>query len=343
VPQFLLEPLLPLLEGGTEDIAINEPHLAWARRGGKWLPFGMPTLDYDTLIDMTILAAAVSQQSVSARTPLLFTDTPMPDRAPLRLMAILPPAVEPGLISWTLRQPSDKIHPVKDVTSRYKTDRWNKWQRRGENRDHSVALALYDAGDIEGFLSHIVKAKYNILLCGAVGSSKTTLGITCIDDIPEDERIITVENAREYRLRHRNKVHLVYSQGDQSIANVTQLDLQRASLRSRPDRVLVQELLDKEAAETYVSEIISGHPGSITTIHGRDASQAFKKLFTLVKSSDAGGSQEDATVISTLASAIDVIMPLNSKNGIFSIGETFFAPDAARRGETAGDLLREIA
>jgi type IV secretion system protein VirB11 len=335
--RYMLEPFMPLLEGGTEDIAINEPHRAWVHRGGKWLAFEMPSLDYDTLVDMTILAASVTDQTVSKRHPLLFAEVPMPDGPPLRLMAILPPAVEPGLVSWTLRQPSDKIHPVRDVTKRYKTDRWNKWERRGDNRDHSVALALYDGGDIEGFLSHVVKARYNILLCGATGSSKTTMGITCISEIPEGERIITIENTREYRLNHSNKVHLLYSQGDQGIAQVTQNDLQVASLRSRPDRVLVQELLDDDAADTYVTQVISGHPGSITTIHGRDAAQAFKKLFGMVSKS-----KDTVMVINTLCSAIDVIMPFHSKDGVFSIGETFFAPDAARRGETVADLLRDI-
>jgi type IV secretion system protein VirB11 len=336
--QYMLEPFLPLLEDGTEDIAINEPHVAWVRRASKWSPFEIPSLDYDTLVDMTILAASVTEQTVSKRHPLLFTDVPMPVGPQLRLMAILPPAVEPGQVSWTLRQPSNKIHPVSDVTKRYQTERWNKWERRRENRDHSVALALYDAGDIEGFLSHIVRTHYNILLCGATGSSKTTMGITCISEIPEGERIITIENTREYRLSQRNKVHLLYSQGEQGIAQVTQDDLQVASLRSRPDRVLVQELLDDDAADTYVTQVISGHPGSITTIHGRDAAQAFKKLFGMVSKG-----KDTAMVLNTLCSAIDVIMPFRSKNGVFSIGETFFAPDAARRGETAADLLREFA
>lgn len=111
-----------------------------------------------------------------------------------------------------------------------------------------------------------------------------------------------------------------------------------ASLRSRPDRVLVQELLDDDAADTYVTQVISGHPGSITTIHGRDPAQAFKKLFGLVCKG-----KDKQMVVDTLCSAIDVIMPFHSKNGVFSIGETFFAPDAARHGETAADLLKEIA
>ena len=335
--QFLLEPFTPLLEGGTEDIAINEPQTAWVRRRGCWTPFEVPTLDYETLVDMTILAASVTGQTVSKRHPLLFTDVPMPDGPQLRLMAILPPAVEPGLVSWTLRQPSGKIHPVRDVTKRYETARWNRWEKRAENRDHGTALALYDAGDIEGFLSHCVKARYNILLCGATGSSKTTMGITCISEIPEGERILTIENTREYRLNQRNKVHLLYSQGSQGVANVSQEDLQVASLRSKPDRVLVQELLDDDAADTYVTQVISGHPGSITTIHGRDAAQALKKLFGMVSK----GKDKDM-VINTLCSAIDVIMPFHSKDGVFSIGETFFAPDQARRGHTAADLLRDI-
>lgn len=207
--QYMLEPFVPLLDGGTEDIAVNRPFEAWALRGGVWVPFAMPTLDYDTLVDMTILAASVTDQTVSKRHPLLFTDVPMPDGPHLRLMAVLPPAVESGRVSWTLRQPSRKIHPVGDVTKRYETSRWAKWKRRGENRDHSAALALYDAEDIEGFLSHIVKARYNILLCGATGSSKTTMGITCISEIPKGERIITIENTREYRLNQANTVHLL--------------------------------------------------------------------------------------------------------------------------------------
>jgi type IV secretion system protein VirB11 len=338
--QHLLEPLVPLLEGGTEDIAINQPFEAWALRRGQWLPFEMPTLDYDTLIDMTILAAAVSEQHVSKRKPLLYTELPMPDGPPLRLMAVLPPAVETGLISWTLRQADERIHPMSSLTDRYKTEGWNQLDLTGATRDHSVALALYDAGDIEGFMSHIVRDRYNILLCGATGSSKTTMGITCISEIPENERLITIENAREYRLHHKNRVHLLYSQGGQSIAQVTQRDLQKTSLRSRPSRVLVQELLDSEAAETYVTEVLSGHPGSVSTIHGTSPSQAAKKLFGMVKKGMEGSS--DATVKATLCSAIDAIIPFQSKGGVFTIGGTFFAPAAARQGKTLADLIDAI-
>lgn len=338
--QHMLEPFLALLEGGTEDIAVNAPHEAWVLRAGKWSPFEMPTLDHDTLVDMTILAASISDQHVSKRYPLLYTELPMPDRAPLRLMAILPPAVESGLISWTLRQPDERIHPMSSIKDRYATEGWNKLELEGPTRDHSIALGFFDNDDIEGFMSHMVRDRYNLLLCGSTGAGKTGMGITCINEIPDNERLLTIENAREYRLRQKNKVHLIYSQGEQSIAQVTQRDLQRASLRSRPDRVLVQELLDSQAAETWVSEVLSGHPGSVTTIHGETPAEAAKKLFGMVKGGMPGSS--DATVKAILCSAIDAIVPFRNRAGRFSIGGAFFAPAAARRGKTLADLIDSI-
>lgn len=341
----MLEPLMPLLDDGTEDIAINEPRVAWVRRGGCWSRFDVPMIDFDALMDATILAASVSQQETGARNPLLFTDIPMPEGPPLRLQSVWPPAIEPGLICWGLRQPGRRIYSTSEVVGRYDTSRWNKWQHRKDRlrRHHEEALALYDSGDITGFLEHLVRAKYNTLLAGSTGAGKSTAGTTMIDAIPLNERIITIENAREYQMRHPNRVHLLYSQGDLGVAVVTQQDLQVASLRLRPDRVLVQELLNKEAAETYVMEVISGHPGSITTIHGRDATQAGVKLFNLIKSSDTGRAQKDETVISMISAAIDCIIPFHSDGTVFSIGECWFAPDAARRDETFGDLLRDAA
>jgi type IV secretion system protein VirB11 len=106
----------------------------------------------------------------------------------------------------------------------------------------------------------------------------------------------------------------------------------------RPDRVLLQELRD-DAAWTYINEVVSGHPGSITTIHGRNPEQAFKKLFALVKGSAQGGQWDDSTLIGFLASAVDVIIPFKNEGTIYEIGEVWFAPDAARRGATAADLI----
>jgi type IV secretion system protein VirB11 len=340
--QHMLEPFFPLLEDGTEDIAINRPQEAWVRRYGRWEPFAVPEMDFDALLDMTIMAASITQQETNAHHPLLFTDIPMENGPALRLMAFQPPAVESGTVSWTLRQPSGKIHPIEDMPKRYKLDRWNKWQRRKENKDHTKAIQLFDSGDLTGFLTHIVQHRYNILCCGATGAGKTEAGNTMLSAIPDDDRLVTIENTREYRLTQPNCLHLLYSQGKQGVADVTQEDLQRASLRCRPTRVLVQELLDADAAATYVMEVVSGHPGSITTIHGADAAQAFKRLYGLVSAGSGASSQRPETILTMLESTVDCIIPFTNDRSVFSIGEIFFAPERRLRGETVTTLLDDV-
>jgi type IV secretion system protein VirB11 len=178
-----------------------------------------------------------------------------------------------------------------------------------------------------------------ILLCGATGSGKTTMSKTLISSIPTEERLITIEDTLELVIPQPNHVRLLYSKDNIGQSRVTPELLLQASLRMKPDRVLLQELRD-DAAWTYISEVVSGHPGSITTIHGRNPEQAFKRLFALVKGSPQGGQWDDQTLMDFLASAVDVIIPFHNEGALYEIGEVWFAPDAARRGENAAHLLK---
>jgi type IV secretion system protein VirB11 len=162
---------------------------------------------------------------------------------------------------------------------------------------------------------------------------------TLIGAIDRTERIVTIEDTLELVIPHSNHVRLLYSKDNIGLSHVTAEALLQASLRMRPDRVLVQELRD-DAAATYIHEVVSGHPGSITTIHGRDAPQGFKKLFALVKGSAQFRSWDDRTLIELLATTIDVIIPFENRGHAYAIGEVWFSADASRRGATAADLLR---
>ena len=95
-----------------------------------------------------------------------------------------------------------------------------------------------------------------------------------------------------------------------------------------------------EVETIFHAEVVSGHPGSITSIHGKDAPQAFKKLFSLVKGSPQFRTWDDATLIELLATAVDVIIPFENRGSSYAIGEVWLAADAERRGATAVDLLR---
>jgi type IV secretion system protein VirB11 len=180
----------------------------------------------------------------------------------------------------------------------------------------------------------------NLLLVGPTGAGKTTMIKTLVSVIDPGERLLTIENALELSIvKQPNNVRLLYSHGDQGIANVTQKQLLEACLRMRPDRVIVGELRDPEAAHTYVSELMTGHPGSPSTIHGKDAPQGVTRLFNLVKGSEAGRGYTDAMLVSQLSMVVDVVIPFRERDGSFEIGETWFAADAERRGRDIRELM----
>src|ERR1700744_1015624 len=334
---YLMQPLAGWLDDpATEEICINRPGEVFVRQGGSFRRHEMDLALVD-LEDIAVLAGALRKQDVGPRNPLCATELPGGER----LQICLPPAVPAGTASLTIRKPGHSVAPLSSVAGRYDAKRWNQWQHRQEARaqDFGDLLALYDNGDLQGFLEACVRRRLTILLCGATGSGKTTMSKTLIGAIDPAERIITIEDTLELVIPQPNHVRLLYSKDDIGLSNVTAESLLQASLRMRPDRVLVQELRD-DAAGTYINEVVSGHPGSITSIHGKDAPQAFKKLFSLVKGSPNFQSWDDQTLIELLSTAIDAIIPFENRGSSYAIGEVWLAADAERRGSSATDLLR---
>lgn len=336
----IMHPLLPWgAKPGVEEIAINQPHEAFVRDGGEWRRHEI-SMDYDDLVDMAILAAAIRRQTIGDNAPLVGADIPF-GGGTQRLQAVLPPAVPGGTVSHTIRRFEGKVSPVSLISSRYDTSRWNQWVRRNEARrgDFAEALRVFDVGDLEAFLDTCVRMHLNVLLSGATGSGKTTLARSMTALVDMSERIITIEDALELIVPHPNCVRLLYSKGGLSADGVASKDLVEASLRMRPSRIILQELRDPESAYTFVNEALTGHPGCITTIHGGSASVAFKRLFTLIKGSEQGRAYSDDTILDLMADAVDVIIPLQNFGSQYAIREVYFAADAARRGETARNLM----
>ena len=248
----------------TEEIAINKPGEVFIRQKGVFARYDL-ALDYDDLEDISILAGALRRQDVGPRSPLCATELPGGER----LQICLPPSVPNGTVSLTIRRPGTSVSALSDVGKRYRTTRWNQWEARREtaNRQNEEALGFYDEGDIQGFFAACVRNRLTMLLCGATGSGKTTMGKTLISAIPPHERLITIEDTLELVIPHENHVRLLYSKSGIGLGGVTAEALLQASLRMRPDRILLGEMRD-DAAWTWLNEVVSGHPGSISTIHG---------------------------------------------------------------------------
>lgn len=148
---------------------------------------------------------------------------------------------------------------------------------------------LLDAKNYVAFIKQAIKSKISLLISGGTNTGKTTFLNACLREIPAGERIITIEDTRELNPPQTNVLKLLASKGDQGTADVTIGDLLEASLRLRPDRILIGELRGSEAF-AFLRAINTGHPGSMTTVHANDTAGAYQQLELMALQSAAGKS-----------------------------------------------------
>ena len=155
------------------------------------------------------------------------------------------------------------------------------------------------------FLKAAVQARANILVSGGAGSGKTTMLNVLSGYIPTDERIVTIEDAAELRLRQRHVARLESRQGGAGERPVTMRDLVISSLRMRPDRLVIGEVRGAEALD-MLQAMNTGHDGSMTTLHANKPRDATSRLETLVLM--AGYDLPVRAIRAQVVSAINVIV-----------------------------------
>ena len=135
---------------------------------------------------------------------------------------------------------------------------------------------------LEVILDGIIRSRLNVLISGGTGSGKTTLLNVLSRFIPENERIVTIEDAAELQLKQDHLVRLETRPPNiEGKGEVVQRDLVRNSLRMRPDRIIVGEVRGQEAFD-MLQAMNTGHDGSLTTIHANSARDALLRLETMV-------------------------------------------------------------
>ena len=169
------------------------------------------------------------------------------------------------------------------------------------------------------FLRKAVRYGKNIVIAGETGSGKTTFMKTLMQDIPRDERIVTIEDVPELvhgLPYHDNKVCLFYPSEAKRNSNVTAASLMRSCLRMKPDRILLAELRGPETFD-FLNICLSGHGGSITSCHAGSCEDVFKYLALKVQQAEDAKTMTTEQINRYLQDVIDVVVHIhNDKKGI---------------------------
>jgi pilus assembly protein CpaF len=248
-------PIQPLLDDETiTEVMVNGPDQVFVERRGK-LQLSDITFDDDHHV-MRVIDKIVAPlgRRVDEASPMV--DARLPDGS--RVNAIIPPLSLVGPILTIRRFPKQPLL-IEDLL-------------RLGSLNEDMAL----------FLSAAVRARLNIIVSGGTGSGKTTLLNVLSSFIPDDERIVTIEDAAELQLVQRHVLTLESRPSNiDSKGEVTIRDLVRNSLRMRPDRIIVGEVRSGEALD-MLQAMNTGHDGSLTTTHANSPRESLSRLETMV-------------------------------------------------------------
>jgi type IV secretion system protein VirB11 len=321
-----LVPLKELFnEEGVAEISINVPKEAWVEKRGDMRCESIPALDLEHLKALGRLIAQSTEQMISEEKPLLSATLPNG----YRIQVVFPPACEPGSVCMSIRKGAGELFTFDTYEKFGAFDQTATDEVTDTNKP--ILLGHLEKGEIRQFLSKAIKCKQNIIISGGTSTGKTTFTNAALLEIPTDERLITVEDAREVQLPyHKNRVHLLASKGGQGRAHVTTQDLIEACLRLRPDRIIVGELRGAEAF-SFLRAINTGHPGSIATLHADTPAMALEQLKLMVM--QAGLGMPPNEIRNYILAVVDIVVQLKrGAKGRRYISEIYYK-DARNYGE----------
>lgn len=289
------------------DIYVNRPSEMWIERLG-----GDLTRHQDARLTPAVLQrfaqqlAALTHQGINREHPLL--SSRLPDGS--RIQIVAPPATR-GPLALALRR-----HLVAGISlGDYRASgAFARAEGRGSARTSPISEVrdLLSSGDFAAALSLAVRSRMNILVSGGTSTGKTTFVNALLREVPIEERLILIEDTPELMSPNENMVGLVALRGSLAEARVTSDDLLSASLRMRPDRIILGELRGNEAF-AFLRAVNSGHPGSMTTIHADSPERAVEQLTLLVL--QAGTCLSRGDIRHYVRSTIDVYVQLGRHHG----------------------------
>jgi len=279
---FGLGPLEPLLaDPDISDILVNNSRKVYVERFGKLHKVDVVFRDDNHLMQIIDRIVSKVGRRIDESSPMV--DARLPDGS--RVNAIIPPLALDGPALSIRRFGVDPLK-MNDVLA-------------NDSLTESMASILMGA----------VKARLNILISGGTGTGKTTMLNILSEYIPNDERIVTIEDSAELQMKQEHVVRLETRPPNiEGAGAVTQRDLVRNSLRMRPDRIIVGEVRGGEALD-MLQAMNTGHDGSLSTIHANSSRDAMSRLETMVLM--AGMDLPDRAIREQVASALDIVLQLS--------------------------------
>jgi len=278
---FGLGPIEPLLsDPDISDILVNRYNQVYVEKFGKLHKVDVTFRDDNHLLQIIDRIVSKIGRRVDESSP--YVDARLPDGS--RVNAIIPPLSLDGPVLSIRRFGVDPLK-MSDIIA-------------------FGSLTSNMARILEG----CVKSRLNILVSGGTGSGKTTLLNILSEYIPNDERIVTIEDSAELQLKQEHIVRLETRPPNiEGKGEVSQRDLVRNTLRMRPDRIIVGEVRGGEALD-MLQAMNTGHDGSISTIHSNSARDALSRLETMVLM--AGMDLPERAIREQIASAVNVVVHL---------------------------------
>jgi len=279
-----------VLDDSVSEIMVNGPDRVFIERAGFLERIeGVSLSDKSLLVAVKNIARRLGND-ISEAKPIL--DSRLPDGS--RVAVVIPPCSLGG-VTLTIRKFNARHFEMEDLI-------------RVGTLDRALANRLED---------YVLQRK-NILIAGGTGTGKSTLAGLLARFIPEEERILLIEDTAELHLRQPNLVRFEARQGQNGLPELAIRDLLKAALRHRPDRLILGEIRGGEAFD-LLQLLNTGHAGTLSTIHANSAKQALARFASCVLQS--GVDLPYRSVKTNIGDSVDVVVYVERRPGRRFISE----------------------
>jgi pilus assembly protein CpaF len=273
-----------ILDDAISEVMVNGPDRIFIEKAGFIEPvLGIHLGEKSLMVAVKNIARRLGDD-ISESKPIL--DSRLPDGS--RVAAVIPPCSVNG-ITLTIRKFNARHFGVEDLVQAGTMERWL-------------------ANQLEGY----VLARKNILIAGSTGSGKTSMLNVLGKFIPSDERVLLIEDTSEIHMGQDNLVRFEARQPQNGLSAVTIRDLLKASLRHRPDRIILGEIRGGEAFD-LLQLLNTGHSGSLSTVHATSAKQGLARFTSCVLQS--GVDLPYRAIKTNVGDSVNVVVHLERRPG----------------------------